>query len=267
MEFALVIRELLGHKRWLLVGIVVATAAAVLSIYRVEQLVPPKLKPRSLQYSSATIQAYVDMPSSFVGSLAPPLPPEVDRATVFANLMVSPGALDLIGHDSGIPGDQIWAAGPVDPTQQRVVQEPTATKRNYQVAGETEPYRIEFLANPNLPIISIYTQAPTGTQAVALANGSVQALSRYVHDVQIAQKVPDTSRVTIRTIGQASGAVVNGGIAKKLAGLVFFVVFAGWCVLVLVMTRFRANWRRSGLAVVTRAEAVDVTDRATAGRR
>jgi hypothetical protein len=267
MEFALVIRELLGHKRLLALGILVAGAAAILSISRVESLVPPKLKPRSLQYSSASIQAYVDVPSSYVGSLAPPLPPEIDRATVFANLMVSPGALDLIGQDAEVPGDQIWAAGPVDPTQQRVVVEPTATKRNYQVAGEKQPYRIEFLANPNLPIISIYTQAPTGTQAVALANGSVRALSSYVHDVQVKQKVPATARVTIRTIGRASGAVVNGGIAKKLAGLVFLIVFVGWCLLVLVGTRFWANWRRSGLAVVPAADAADTPQRAVAGRR
>jgi hypothetical protein len=249
MEFALVVRELWSHKRWLVAGILVSAIAATLSVSQVKNLMPPKLQKRSLEYSSATVQAYVDAPRSFVGDLTQQPSPSITRATIFANLMASPGALQLIGTDAKIPGDQIWAAGPVDPTQQRLVVEPTATKRNYQVSGEKLPYRIELLADPNLPIISIYTQAPTTPQAIALANGSVQALNQYVHTLQQQQHIPHAAWVTIRTIGQASGAIVNGGIAKKLAGLVFFVVFIAWCVLTLTLIRFRANWRRTKFSI------------------
>lgn len=245
MEFALVMRELWTHKRWLAIGIVVSFAVATLSVYTVKPGLPPKLTKRSLQYSSATIQAFVDVPNSFVGDLTAPLAPVIDRATIFANLMASPGALRLVGQDAGIPGDQIWAAGPVDPTQQRVVVEPTVTKRSFQVSGEALPYRIEFLANPNLPIISIYTQAPITSQAVSLANASVQGLSQYVREVQKQRHVQRAAWVTVRTIGPASGATVNGGIVKKLAGLVFVAIFAAWCLLILVISRFRANWRKS----------------------
>jgi hypothetical protein len=263
MEFALVMRELWGQKRLLALGVVVSMICAILSVYQVKTVLPPKLTQRALQYSSASIQTFVDVPHSFVGDLTAPLAPVIDRATVFANLMASPGALDLIGQNSGIPGDQLWAAGPVDPTQQRVIVEPTVSKRSFEVAGEALPYRIEFLADPNLPLISIYTQAPTTPQAIALANGSVQALKQYVHDLQVQQHIQPAAWVTIRTIGPASGALVNGGINKKLAGLVFFAIFGAWCVLVLVCSRFRANWRKSGRALNLDATANGRNGRAT----
>jgi hypothetical protein len=246
MEFALVLRELWGKKGWLAVGVLVSLIAVVLSIYQV-QLLPPKLVKHDLQYSSASIQAFVDTPESFVGDVTRDITPGINRATVFANLMASPGAMGIVGRYAGIPGDQIWAAGPIDPTQQRVVVEPTATKRNFQVSGESLPYRIDFLANPNLPIVSIYTQAPTTAQAVSLANASVRGLNDYIYLQQTQQHIPVAARVVVRTIGPANGATVNGGIAKKLAFIVFVAAFAGWCVLVLIASRLRANWRRSGL--------------------
>src|SRR5690349_596951 len=117
MELAVVMRELWGRKKWLAWGFVVSAAAAILSVYQVAQVFPPKLQKRSLEYSSAATQVFVDSPRSFVGDLTRVPSPEIDRATIFANLMASPGAIALIGVNAGIPGDQIWAAGPVDPTQ------------------------------------------------------------------------------------------------------------------------------------------------------
>jgi hypothetical protein len=252
MELALVARELWGRKRWLAAGVVVSFVAAMYSIYQVH-LSRPFLAQRDLQYSSASIQAYVDSSHSFVGDLRDSLDPGIERATVFANLMASPGAMDLVGRITGIPGGEIWAAGPVDPSVPRTVVEPTTSKRSYQVFGESLPYRIEFLSDPNLPIISIYTQAPTTTQALALANASVVVLRTYVNQLEAKEHAPATAGVLIRAIGPASGGIVNGGIRKKIAGLVFVAVFLGWCVLILVCARLRNNWQRSGPASKRRA--------------
>jgi hypothetical protein len=246
MELAVVLRELWGHKRSLAVGAVVSFVAALYSVYQIH-MGSPWLVKRALQHSSASAQAYVDSSESFVGDATAAVQPIINRAWTFANLMASPGAMDTVGHYAGIPGDEIWSAGPVDPSQQRVAVEPTATKRAYQVAGEALPYRIEFLADPTLPIISIYTEAPTTTQALALANASVVTLSAYVSKQQAEQHIPMAARVVIKSMGPASGGIVNGGIAKKLAVLVFVAVFLGWCLLILVCTRVRANWRRSEL--------------------
>ena len=153
--------------------------------------------------------------------------------------------LNLIGQHAGIPGEQIYAAGPVSANQPRVVQEPTALRRNVEITGESTPYRLNFESQLDVPTITINAQAPTMVQAVALANGAAVGLQEYVAGVERTQKIPAGARVAIRQLGHAHGAVVNGGIKKAVAALVFLAVLLAWCVLVLAASRFRLNWRAS----------------------
>jgi len=247
MGFALVLRELLKRRLLLAAGVIIAAVAATLSIYSVHGF---SLKPRGLQHSSASTQVIVDSNSSFLGDLSGKLEPLNVRAMVYANLLATPALLDLIGEGMGISGSQIYAAGPVDPVESIIVQEPTALKRNVQVTGETHPYRLNYTANLNLPTIGINAQAPTTKQAIGLANGAAVALQHYVAGLQRANRVPAVAGVTIRQLGQANGAVANAGISKTLAGLVFVAVFFVWCGLVLLANRFRENWRASAALYV-----------------
>jgi hypothetical protein len=242
MEFALVLRELSRRRLLLAVGVLIATIAALLSVYRLEGL---KLKARSLQYSSASTQVLVDSPSSVLGNLSQDFEPLNARAAVYANFMASPAVLKLIGQQVGLSGEQIYAAGPVIANQPRVQQEPTALKRNVEITGETNPYRLSFESQPNLPTININSQAPTTRMAIALANGAVIGLQLYLTSLERANRIPPKSRVTIRKLGSAPGAVVDGGISKALATIVFVVVFLMWCLLVLAWARLRENWRAS----------------------
>ncbi|HXC45420.1 MAG TPA: hypothetical protein VNU24_02345, partial [Solirubrobacteraceae bacterium] len=240
MEFALILRELSKRRVALGIGVVIAVLAAILSVYRLES---SGLAPRSLQYSSASTQVFVDTPSSVLGDLQPSFEPLQARATVYANFMASPTFLALVGEKSGIPGDQIYAAGPVDPSVPRVVEEPTAVQRNVEITGESTPYRLNFNDDPNLPTIGIYAQAPNTRQAVALANASAAALAQYVATLAKTGNTPPAQRVVIRQLGSASGGVVDGGISKAVAFLTFLGVFVLWCVLVLVGGRFLETWR------------------------
>jgi hypothetical protein len=242
MEFVLVLRELFRHRLLLALGLLVAAVAAVFSVYRVDG---SSLKARSLQYSGANSQILVDSPKSVLGNLSQDFEPLSIRAAVYANFMASPAVLDVIGRQVGLSGEQIYAAGPVNAQQPRVVQEPTALKRNVQITGETNPYRLSFSNNPGQPTINVYAQAPTTEQAVALANAAVVGLQRYVAGLQHSSDTPQAAKVTIRQLGPAIGGVVNGGISKALAGLVFVGVFLLWCVLILLGMRFRENWRAS----------------------
>jgi hypothetical protein len=260
MEFALILRELSRRRRALAVGVLVATIVATLSVYRLDGL---GLKPRALQYSSASTQVFVDTPSSILGNLSPTFEPLQVRATVYANFMASPTFLDLVGQHAGIPGEQIYAAGPVDPSVPRVVQEPTAVQRNVEITGETTPYRLNFNNDPNVPTIGIYAQAPNTKQAVALANASAVSLAQYVTSLQSSGHTPPQARVVIRQLGEAHGGVVNGGISKALAGMAFVGVLLVWCLLVLLAGRFRDTWRASG-ELVGAPERADEETRVTA---
>jgi len=244
MGFALVLRELSKRRLLLGIGVLVAAVAAVFSIYHFDD---GKLKARSLQYSSASTQLIVDSPSSVLGNLSQSFESLSARAAVYANFMASPAVLNLIGPHAGLSGDQIYAAGPVSASQPRVVQEPTALKRNVEIAGETNPYRLSFENQVGQPTVNIDSQAPTTAQAVALANGAVVGLQGYVTGAEDANGVPPRSRVTIRQLGPANGGVVNGGIKKSLALIVFVGVFVLWCALILLATRFRVLWRDSAV--------------------
>jgi hypothetical protein len=242
MEFALLLRELLGRRLLLAVGVLLAAAAAVFSVYHIEG---SKLKARSLQYSSATTQVLVDSPSSVLGNLSQSFEPLSARAVVYANFMASPAVLKVIGQYAGIHGDQIYAAGPVDELEPRAVQEPTALKRNVEITGETDPYRLNFNSTTNVPTITIYSQAPTTPQAVALADGAVAGLKQYVSGVETTDRIPPRSRVVIRQLGTANGSVVDGGISKALMAIVFLATLLLWCILLLAAARFRDSWRAS----------------------
>jgi hypothetical protein len=228
------------------VGLIIAAFAAIMSVYRLDGF---KLKPRSLQFSSATTQVFIDTPSSVLGNLTQSFDPLQARATVYANFMASPEVLNEIGQKAGIPGDQLYAAGPVDPLVPRIVEEPTAVQRNVEITGETDPYRLNFNNDPDLPTIGIYAQAPTTAVAVRLADAAVEGLKEYVASLQNAEKVPAPSRVVIRQLGQPTGGVVDSGIKKSLAVLVFVGVFLLWSILALTLTRFRTAWRASAVLV------------------
>ncbi len=246
MGFALALRELSRHRLLMALGACVAMFAAILSVYRLDGL---SLKSRALQYSSASTQVLVDSSSSVLGNLSQSSEDLSTRAQVYANFMASPAVLSLVGKQVGLSGEQIYAAGPVNANQPRVVQEPTALKRNVEITGETVPYRLNFESQAGLPTINIFSQAPTTPQAVALANAAVVGLQRYVTSLEAEDKIPSSSRIEIRQLGPANGAVVDGAISKQLAVMVFVAVFLLWCVLVLAAPRLLAVWRQSaGLA-------------------
>jgi hypothetical protein len=251
MEFALILRELARHRRALAVGVLVAAIAAVLSVYRIEGF---KLKSSSLQHSSASTQVLVDSQSSVIGNSAQSTEPLAARAAVYANFMTSPVVLSLIGKQVGLSGDQIYAAGPVSASEPRVEQEPTALRRNVQITGETKPYRLNFESQQALPTVTINSQAPTTPQAVALANAAAVGMQQYVAGIETANKVPSGIRIAIRQLGPATGAVADAGIRKSTAAMVFVAVFLLWCVLVLVISRFRESWRASAALQGAREE-------------
>jgi hypothetical protein len=240
MEFALIMRELTSRRLLLALGVLVATLAAVLSVYRLEGL---KLKPRGLVHSSASTSVFVDTPSSSLANVSESFEGLQTRATVYANVMASPAFLDLVGRHAGIAGNRIYAAGPVGVNVPRVVQEPTEVKRNVEITGETAPYRFNFNNGPNLPTIEIAAQAPTTPVAIGLVNAAVASLKQYVASLASADHVSHGSSVVIRQMGEPTGGVVDAGIKKSVAGMVFIAVFVAWCVAMLLVRRFRVAWR------------------------
>jgi hypothetical protein len=235
MELARAIRQLWKMRLLVALGVLIAAGAAWLSVHG-----------KSLQYSAASTQALVDSQSSVLGNVSQSSEALSARAQLYANFMASPAILEDIGRQVGLAGGQLYAAGPVNAQEPRVEQEPTDLKRNVEITGETKPYKLNYEAQGNLPTITIYSQAPTTKTAVALANAAVVGLQHYV--TQIEPNVAPQKRIVIRQLGPATGSVVDGGVSKTLAGLVFVAVLLLWCVLLLYASRFRDVWLRSAVS-------------------
>jgi hypothetical protein len=188
----------------------------------------------------------VDTPSSSFANLAEEVTPLNYRAGVFARFLASPAAVGLIAHQAGLPANAIEAQGPYEQGQPLFAIEPTAEKRSTQIIGERALYRLRFENNPNMPLISVYAQAPTGAEATQLADAVPTALQSYVRSIQDSQNTPPKRRVTIRRLGDATGGTVNAGVNVQIALLVFFVVLILWCLLLIPAHTIAKGWRSTG---------------------
>ena len=242
MEPARTLRILWARRRLVLLGALVAAAAAIVSVYSVS-LYPPSLESRSNVFATASTQILVDTPDSAFADLSYELEPLQTRASVFARFLANPAALALISKQTGIPAAAIEAQGPYEQNVPLYQQEPTAEERSSQIIGEGSLYRLRFESNPELPIISVFAQAPTEAEAARLAEAVPTALHRYVERLQQQQHTPRKNRVEIRRLGHATGGVVNAGANREIAALVFFLVFVGWCILLVPAHTISRGWR------------------------
>jgi capsular polysaccharide biosynthesis protein len=245
MELARALKALWRRRRLVALGCVVAAIAATLSVCQVG-IIPPSLTSRTNEFGTASTQMMVDTPSSSFANLAEEVTPLNYRAGVFARFLASPAAVAMIAREAGVPADAIEAQGPYEQGQPLFAIEPTAEKRSTQIIGERALYRLRFENNPNMPLISVYAQAPTGAEAMQLADAVPAALQSYVRSIQNAQNTPPKRRVTIRRLGDATGGTVNAGVNVQIALLVFVVVLIFWCLLLIPAHTIAKGWRSSG---------------------
>jgi capsular polysaccharide biosynthesis protein len=245
MELARALKALWRRRRLVALGCVVATIAATLSVCQVG-IIPPSLTSRTNEFGTASTQMMVDTPSSSFANLAEEVTPLNYRAGVFARFLASPAAVAMIAREAGLPADAIEAQGPYEQGQPLFAIEPTAEKRSTQIIGERALYRLRFENNPNMPLISVYAQAPTGAEAMQLADAVPAALQSYVRSIQNAQNTPPKRRVTIRRLGDATGGTVNAGVNVQIALLVFVVVLILWCLLLIPAHTIAKGWRSPG---------------------
>jgi hypothetical protein len=242
MELARTLKTLWKRRGLVALGALVALVAALLSVYQVG-LFPPSLTSRTNVFATASTEILVDTPDSAFADLANELEPLDTRASVFARFLASPAALALIAREAKLPVNAIEAQGPYDTNLPPFQQEPTAEKRSTQIIGESALYRMRFENNPNLPIISVFAQAPSQAEAITLAAAAPAALRDYIDRIQVEQETPPERQVEIRRLGRATGGIVNEGANLQIATLVFIAVMIGWCMLLIPAQTIARGWR------------------------
>jgi hypothetical protein len=245
MELARTLKTLWQRRRLVVLGAVLAGLAALFSVYRIG-LAPPSLESRTNVFAAASTQILVDTPDSAFANVASSIDPLQTRASVFARFLATPAAVRLIARTARLPADGIEAQGPYELNVPTFSQGPTAEKRSSQIVGERALYRLRFENNPDLPIISVFSQAPGTDEAVALASAAPAALRDYIERLQEKQGTPANRRVEIRALGRATGGVVNSCANVQIAALVFLAVLAGWCMLLIPANTIARGWREIG---------------------
>jgi hypothetical protein len=242
----------LWHLRpWLIVSFLLAVFVAVWSVARIS-LLPPKLTPRSLEMATATTHVVVDTPKSSVLDLRQntyDFQALTQRAVLLGNVIANGPVRAAIAARAHVPVDSLQIAPPLTPKQPQAtlgtgVPAPSVS----DIAKSTDQYRLSIQADPTVPVLDIYAQAPSAATAAALANGAVDGLRQYLTGLAAAQQTPPKDQVQLLQLGVAHGTVINNGIEWQVAVLAFVLTFVIACAASIFLSRVGRGWRMAALA-------------------
>jgi hypothetical protein len=245
MELGRHLRELSRLRFGVAICVLIATFAALSVSYKIS-LLPPHVHQRSLEMAAASTEVLVDTPTSVVldlrqdtsdvGSLT-------NRAVLIGNVMASAPVRAYIGHRAGVPGEDIRATTPRTPNAPRPFETPENKKKAADLLASTDQYRLNIEANPTVPVLKIYAQAPSALAAGELANASVDGLRDYLAQVARSQRIPPSKRVRIEQFGRARGTVVNGGVSLQATTIAFVFFFAVSAAAAIFVSRVRRGFK------------------------
>lgn len=242
------LRELWNHKLGLTLALVLALVVAFTSVYRVG-LFPPSVASRGLEIGVASTSVLIDTPHSKLVDLnaqSGDFAALTVRADLLGNVMASYPVRAYIGRAARVNPTQIQATAPITASVPRALVEPGSGESAADIAATPDHYKLQIQADPTVPILHIYTQAPSAEKAVNMADASVRGLQTYLNAVAARQHIPVKDRVRLQSFGGAQGGVTNSGIAIQIAVLAFVVVFALACCVVLFVGRVRRGWAVAG---------------------
>jgi hypothetical protein len=226
VEVREIVKRLLERKLAVAVVLVVAVVLAWLAGSRTSVTTT----------GAATTQILIDAPQSALANLKQNTLPLTTRAGMFAQFMASTAVRESIAEEAGIPVEEILAKGPFD--------DPDAAPTGVTTSSEPDPavapaYVLTFVAQEELPIVTVYAQGPDAKSASKLAGSVAGGVEKYVDELQTESALPDNDRVTIRGLGTPEGGTVTSDGAAPVMVAVFLLVTIAGCFAILVLLRRR----------------------------
>jgi hypothetical protein len=227
------LRILQQHKTAVVAVALVALLLAIMTSYS-PTFSPPGLASRAIPHGAATAQILVDSPQSALANLKQSTVPLTTRAGVFAQFMASNAVRDAVAEATGIPSGQIIAQGPFDDP----ATAPTGTAAPDPAAAGTvsKPFRLTFVAQDDLPLVTVYAEAPDARRAKLLADGVVRGVKTYVDRLQSEGQLPLEQRVVIRSLGPADSGTVTAGASVPVMLFAFLALTGLGCFGILAVT-------------------------------
>jgi hypothetical protein len=187
----------------------------------------------------ASAEILIDAQDSALGDLRRDVVPLVARSGIFARFLGADGVTQAIADDAGVREDDIAVVGPklsVDGVPDEASAERALTVK------DDATHLVQVQQGDQLPLLTIFAQAPSEDEARSLANGTAGALQQYVTDYQEEAAIPENRRVTIRQLGTAQAGEVTQSPSAILPVAVFFVVFGLSCLAILAWPRVKESW-------------------------
>jgi hypothetical protein len=242
-------RELWRMRPVVAASALLAIVVAIWSVARIS-ILPPRIESRSLEMATAATHVVVDKPRSTILDLREDtysLEALRQRAIVLGNVIANGEVRDAIAHHADVPSDKLQIAPPLTPNQPRAVVASTDRKHATDLLATTDQYRLSIQANPTVPMLDIYAQAPDPERAALLANTAVEQLRAYLDKLAVSEQTPEGHQVRLLQLGRAEGAVINASIDVQIALLVFVLTFAIACATLIFASRVRDGWRTEAL--------------------
>jgi hypothetical protein len=227
MESVAILRVLGRHRIVVALGALLALGAGLLVIYRIS-LAPPALESRTTSSAHALERVLVNTPTSLVADAsARGATSIVVGTTLLGSLLASDEARTEMAKEVGLRPSEIGVIGPGAGAP--VIATPLA-EQALQVTKPNQPYLITVSADPGLPILSIQANTPDSRSAARLARAATQTLAT------VARRSPVVGgKVKIERVGKAAIGSTSLGAGKIKALIVAFVLFAVWCIAVIVL--------------------------------
>jgi O-antigen ligase/polysaccharide polymerase Wzy-like membrane protein len=228
------------------ISLAVALLAAIASVTKVS-VFPPSLEKRDLQRGAATTRVLVDLPQQERGHVsAPQFEAMSKRASLIANLLASPPVLHRIAAKLGVDIDEVTAATEITEGVPLALVEPNEEKRANEILVSHDGFRLDIQANPTLPIIDVYAQAPTPAEAAELADAVAPAGNAYTDVLADRDSFPVDNRVQLKQLGAAQSAAISPTAPLEIFALTFLVVFGVAFGLLCGAAAIRRGWVRGG---------------------
>jgi hypothetical protein len=209
-------------------------------------LVPPRLTPRDVEMATAHTSVLVDTPRSSVVDLRQTtysFQGAENRSILLGNVIASPPVREYIARRAQIPPGVVEIAPPLTPEHPRPTVDVGHPRRTTDILKSNNQYRLSIQANPTVPILDIYSQAPTTTAATRLANSAVEGLRSYMSAEAASRGVKPGQQTVLRQLGRAQGGVINHGVRWQISFLAFVLTFALSNVVILMLARAAPDYR------------------------
>lgn len=243
MEIIRILRRLWGMKPWLVLGLLVAGIAALSTGYAIN-LNPPALTPKSSSYGAASTQVLLDSKRSSLTTIAADTAALAQRSEVIAQFIASDQVRQATAARMGFDGELISVTTSPN-TVQQVTAANYALQQQNASAGTVGGYSVTYQTQLGLPVIDIFTRAPSKAEAIRLANAVALSLEEHVSALSRESGIRDSSpsRIVVRQMGDAAGGQSTTDVDRLKIVAVFVIVFGAWCVSLVLISGFASAWR------------------------